>query len=75
MKAKSCLEKLQDSSIYFKTYFSTSEQLSEVSKAAHSTNKIDFEKAEPTKQELRQKKEVFPDSQDDFIRKGISKYG
>ena len=52
MKAKSCLEKLQDSSIYFKTYFSTSEQLSEVSKAAHSTNKIDFEKAEPTKQEL-----------------------
>ena len=44
MKAKSCLEKLQDSS-------KSSEQLPAVNKATHS--KIDFEKGEPRKQGLR----------------------
>ena len=68
MKAKSCLEKLQDSS-------KSSEQLAAVNKATHSSNKIDFEKDEPRKQGLRQKKAAFSDSEDNFIRKGISKYG
>ena len=68
MKARSCLEKLQDSS-------KSSEQLSEVNKATHSSNKIDFERDEPSKQGLRQKKVAFSDSEDNFIRKGISKYG
>ena len=68
MKAKSCLEKLQDSSKF-------SEQLAAVNKATHSSNKIDFEKGEPRKQGLRQKKAAFSDSEDNFIRKGISKYG
>ena len=68
MKAKSCLEKLQDSS-------KSSEQLAAVNKATHSSNKIDFEKGEPRKQGLRQKKAAFSDSEDNFIRKGISKYG
>ena len=40
MKAKSCLEKLQNSS-------KSSEQLAVVNKATHSSNKIDFEKCEP----------------------------
>ena len=43
MKIKSCLEKLQDSS-------KSSEQLAEVNKATHSSNKIDFGKGEPSKQ-------------------------
>ena len=43
MKAILCLEKLQDSGKF-------SEQLAEVNKATHSTNKIDFEKGEPSKQ-------------------------
>ena len=68
MKARSCLEKLQDSS-------KSSEQLSEVNKAAHSSNKINFERDEPSKQGLRQKKVAFSGSEDNFIRKGISKYG
>ena len=68
MKAKSCLEKLQDSS-------KSSEQLAAVNKATHSSNKIDFEKDEPRKQGLRQKKAAFSDSEDNFIRKGICKYG
>ena len=68
MKARSCLEKLQDSS-------QSSEQLSEVNKATHSSNKINFERDEPSKQGLRQKKVAFSDSEDNFIRKGISKCG
>ena len=68
MKARSCLEKLQDSS-------KSSEQLSEVNKATHSSNKINFERDEPSKQGLRQKKVAFSDSEDNFIRNGISKYG
>ena len=68
MKARLCLEKLQDSS-------ESSEQLAEVNKATHSSNKIDYERDEPSKQGLRQKKVAFSDSEDNFIRKGISKYG
>ena len=68
MNAKLWLEKLQDSSKF-------SEQLAEVNKATHSRNKIDFEKSEPSKQGLWQKKAAFSDSKDDFICKGISKYG
>ena len=49
--------------------------MSKVNKATHSTNKIDFEKGEPSKQGLRQKKAAFSESEDDFIGKGISKYG
>ena len=45
MKAKSCLEKLQDSS-------KSSEQLASVNRANHSSNKIDFEKGEPRKQRV-----------------------
>ena len=68
MKARSCLEKFQDSS-------KSSEQLPEVNKATHSSNKINFERDEPSKQGLRQKKVAFSDSEDNFIRKAISKYG
>ena len=68
MKAKSCLEKLKDSS-------KSAEQLPEVNKATYSCNKLDFEKDKPSKQGLRQKKAAFSDSEDDFIPKGISKYG
>ena len=67
MKARSCLEKLQDSS-------KSSEQLSEVNKATHSSNKINFERGEPSKQGLRQKKVAFSDSEDNLIPKRISKY-
>ena len=52
MKATSCLEKLQDSS-------KSSEQLAKVYKASHSNSKIDFEKDEPSKQGLQQKKSSF----------------
>ena len=45
MKARSYLEKLQDLS-------KSSEQLSEVNKATHSSNKIDFKRDEPSKQGL-----------------------
>ena len=45
MKARSCLEKLQDSR-------KSSEQLAEVNKATHSSNKVDFEREEPRKQGL-----------------------
>ena len=55
MKAKSCLDKLQDSS-------KSSEQLAAVNKATHASNKIDFEKGEPSNQKLRQKKVAFSDS-------------
>ena len=68
MKARLCLEKLQDSS-------KSSEQLSEVNKTTHSSNKINFERDEPSKQVSRQKKVAFSDSEDNFIRKRISKYG
>ena len=68
MKAKSCIEKLQDSSKF-------SEQLAAVNKATQSSNKLDFEKGEPSKQVLPQKKAAFSDSEDNFICKGISKYG
>ena len=68
MKARSCLEKLQDSS-------KSSEQLAEVNKTTHSSNKLDFEKDQPSQQELGQKKVAFSDSEDNFIRQGISKYG
>ena len=68
MKGKSYLEKLQDSN-------KSSEQLTELNKATHSTNEIDFEKGEPSKQGLRQKKAAFSNSEDNFIRKRISKYG
>ena len=68
MNEKSCLEKPQDSS-------KSSEQLVAVEKATHSSNKTDFEKGESRKQGLRQKKAAFSDSEDNFIRKGISKYG
>ena len=52
MKARSCLEKLQDSS-------KSSEQLAEINKTTHSSNKIDSERDEPSKQGLRQKKVAF----------------
>ena len=68
MKAKSYLEKLQDSS-------KSSEHLATINKTTHSSNKINFEKGEPSKQGLRQKKAAFSDSEDNFIRKGFSKYG
>ena len=68
MKARSCLEKLQDSR-------KSSEQLAEVNKTTHSSNKLDFEKDQPSQQGLRQKKVAFSDSEDNFIRQGISKYG
>ena len=68
MKARSCLKKLQHSS-------KSLEQLSEVNKATHSSNKISFERDQPSKQGLRQEKVAFSDSEDNFIRKGISKYG
>ena len=51
MRATLCLQKLQDSS-------KSSEQLAEVNKATHSSNEIDFEKGEPSKQRLRQKKQL-----------------
>ena len=68
IKAISSLEKLQDSS-------KSSKQLPAVNKAAHSSSKIDFEKGEPSNQILRQRKVAFLGSEDNFIRKGISKYG
>ena len=68
MKARSCLQKLQDSS-------KSSEQLTEVNKSAHSSNKTDFERDEPSQQGLQQKKLAFSDSEDNVIRKRISKYG
>ena len=68
MKAKQCLEKLQGSS-------KSSEQLAAIKKATHSSNKINFGKGEPSKQGLQQKKAAFSDSEDNFIRKWISKYG
>ena len=59
MKTRLCLEKL----------------LVQINKATHSSNKTDFERDEPSEQGLRQKKVAFSDSEDNFIRKGISKYG
>ena len=49
--------------------------MSEVNKATHSGNKVDFERDEPSKQGLQQEKVAFSDSEDNIIRKGISKYG
>ena len=49
--------------------------MAEVKKATNSSNKINFEKGEPSKQGLRQKKAAFSDSEVDFIGRGISKYG
>ena len=68
MKAKSWLEKLQNPS-------ESSEKLTAVNKATHSSNEIDFEKGEPVNQKLRQKKVSFLDREDNFIYKVISKYG
>ena len=67
METRSRLEKLQDSS-------NSSKQLADVNKANLSSNKIGFGKDEPSKQGLRQKNVAFSDSEDSFIRKGISKY-
>ena len=53
----------------------SSEQLVELNKATNSSNKTDFDKGEPRKQGLRRKKATFLDSDDNFKRKGISKYG
>ena len=39
------------------------------------SNKVDFEREEPTKQELQQKKVAFSDSEDNLIHYEISKYG
>ena len=49
--------------------------MAEINKATRSSNKINFEKGEPSKQRLRQKKAAFSDSKDDFKCKGISKCG
>ena len=68
MKAKSCVDQLQDSS-------KSSEQLAAVTKSTHSSNKIDFEKFEPSNQKLQQIKVDLLDSEDNFVLKGISKYG
>ena len=68
MKARSCLEKLQESS-------KSSEQSSEVNKATHFSNKIYFQRDEPSKQVFQQKKVAFSDREDNFICKWISKYG
>ena len=65
MKAKSCLRS-------FKIQVNP-EQLAAVNKTTHSRNKIDLEKGKPSKQRLRQKKAVFSASEDNLIRKGISK--
>ena len=40
-----------------------------VNKVTHSSNKIDFEKGEPSKQKLRQKNTIFSDSEDLFVFK------
>ena len=68
IKAKSYLEKLQDSS-------KATEQLTEINKRLKSKRKVHFEKGETSKVNLRQKKVPFSDMEDKFIRKGISKYG
>ena len=52
MKAKLCLEKLQDSS-------KSSEQLAAVTKATHSSNKIDFEKVNQESKGYDRKKQFF----------------
>ena len=62
MKGKSCLQKLQDSS---------SKQLAALNKVLNSSNKIDFEKDEPSKQKLRKKKVALSYSEDNLIRKGM----
>ena len=67
-KAKSCLEKLQD-------LINSSQKLTTVNKVANCNNKVDIEKSEPSNQILRQKKVTFSDSGDNFMCKGISKYG
>ena len=41
--------------------------MSEVSKATQSSNKIDCERDEPSKQGLQQKNVAFSDSEDNFI--------
>ena len=68
LKAKSCLQKLQDSS-------KSSEHLVEINKGTKSKKKVHFEKGESSKVNLRQRKVPFSDIEDNFIRKGISKYG
>ena len=49
--------------------------VNKANKQTHSSIKVDFEKGEPTKEGLRQKKAAFSDREDNIIRKGISKYG
>ena len=68
MKTKSCLKKLKDLS-------KSSEQLAAVNKATNSNNKVDFQKSELSNHKLRHKNAAFSDSEDTFLRKGISKYG
>ena len=68
VKAKSCLQKLQDTS-------KASEQLIEINTRTKSTTKVDFQKGESSKVNLRQKKVPFSEIEDNFIRKGIIKYG
>ena len=68
LKVRSCLQKLQDSN-------KSSEQLAEVNKTTHSSNKTDFVRDEPSQQGLQQKKLAFSDSENNLIRKRISKYG
>ena len=68
VKAKSCLQKLQDTR-------KASEQLAEINKGTKSTRNVDFEKGESSKVNLRQKKVPFSNTEDNFIRKGISRYG
>ena len=46
--------------------------MSEVNADTHFSNEINFERDEPSKQGLQQKKVAFSDSEDNFICKGIS---
>ena len=68
LKAKSCLQKLQDST-------KSSEQIMEINKNTRAKTTVDFEKGESSKINLRQKKVPFSNAEDNFIRKGILRYG
>ena len=67
IKAKSCLEELQDSR-------KSSDQLAAViNKATHPSNKENFEKGEPSNQKLRQKKAFFSESKNVLTHNETSK--
>ena len=66
MKAKSCL---RSSKIQVNP-----EQLAAVNKTTYSRNKIDLEKVNQANKGHDRKKALFSESEDNFIRKGISKY-